>query len=116
MSAETLQTMLRTIEEECHFTGGLTGRYTLRQQIFDAMATVRREDVVARVAQAEFAVLVPQADRAQALVLCERLRERITAEALTIVGSPVAVSASIGLVTLSADAPETFDQFLVLVE
>jgi diguanylate cyclase (GGDEF)-like protein len=79
-------------------------------------ATVRREDVVARVAQAEFAVLVPQADRAQALVLCERLRERITAEAQKIVGSPVAVSASIGLVTLSADAPETFEQFLVLVE
>lgn len=79
-------------------------------------ATVRREDVTARVAQAEFAVLVPQTGRTQALVLCERLRERITAEALAIVGSPVVVSASIGLVTLSADAPETFEQFLVLVE
>ncbi|MCX5863857.1 MAG: protein-L-isoaspartate(D-aspartate) O-methyltransferase [Deltaproteobacteria bacterium] len=38
--------MLRTIEEECHFTGGITGRFTLRQEIFDAMATVRREDFV----------------------------------------------------------------------
>jgi protein-L-isoaspartate(D-aspartate) O-methyltransferase len=46
MSAETVQTMLRTIEEECRFTGGLTGRYTLRQEIFDAMATVRREEFV----------------------------------------------------------------------
>ena len=46
MSAESIQAMLRTIEEECHFTGGITGRYTLRQQIFDAMATVRREDFV----------------------------------------------------------------------
>jgi protein-L-isoaspartate(D-aspartate) O-methyltransferase len=46
MSAETIQGMLRTIEDECRFTGGLTGRYTLRQQIFDAMATVRREDFV----------------------------------------------------------------------
>jgi len=79
-------------------------------------ATVRRVDVVARVAQAEFAVLAPQTDRAQGLMLCERLRERITTEALTVIGSPVAVSASIGLVTLSADAPETFEQFLVLVE
>ena len=79
-------------------------------------ATVRRVDVVARVAQAEFAVLAPQTDRAQGLMLCERLRERITTEALTVIGSPVAVSASIGLVTLSADAPETFEQLLVLVE
>ena len=79
-------------------------------------ATVRRVDIVARVAQAEFAVLAPQTDRAQGLMLCERLRERITAEALSVIGSPVAVSASIGLVTLSADVPETFEQLLVLVE
>ena len=46
MSAKMIQAMLRTIEEECRFTGGLTGRYTLRQQIFDAMATVRREEFV----------------------------------------------------------------------
>ncbi|MFH1019157.1 MAG: protein-L-isoaspartate(D-aspartate) O-methyltransferase [Pseudomonadota bacterium] len=46
MSAESIQAMLHTIEEECRFTGGLTGRYTLRQQVFDAMATVRREDFV----------------------------------------------------------------------
>ncbi|MFA6498269.1 MAG: protein-L-isoaspartate(D-aspartate) O-methyltransferase [Desulfurivibrionaceae bacterium] len=46
MSAESIQAMLRTIEEECRFTGGLTGRYTLHQQVFDAMATVRREDFV----------------------------------------------------------------------
>jgi diguanylate cyclase (GGDEF)-like protein len=78
--------------------------------------TVRRVDIVARVAQAEFAVLAPQTDRAQGLMLCERIRERITAEALTVIGSPVEVSASIGLVTLSTDAPETFEQFLVLVE
>ena len=46
MNAESIQSMLRTIEDECRFTGGLTGRYTLRQQIFDAMTTVRREHFV----------------------------------------------------------------------
>ena len=46
MSAESMQSMLRTIEDECRFTGGLTGRYTLRQKIFEAMATVRREEFV----------------------------------------------------------------------
>ncbi len=46
MSAESRQAMLRTIEDECRFTGGITGRFTLRQQIFDAMAAVRREEFV----------------------------------------------------------------------
>ena len=46
MSTESIQAMLRTIKDECHFTGGITGRFTLRQQIFDAMATVRRKDFV----------------------------------------------------------------------
>jgi two-component system, cell cycle response regulator len=78
--------------------------------------TVRREDVVARVGEAEFAVLIPEADRSQALVLCERLRERIAAEPLPAASGPIAVSASFGLVTQSADAPETFEKFLVLVE
>ncbi|HIJ91294.1 MAG: protein-L-isoaspartate(D-aspartate) O-methyltransferase [Desulfobulbaceae bacterium] len=46
MSAEMIQAMLRTIEEEFRFTGGLTGRYVLRQEVFDAMAAVRREKFV----------------------------------------------------------------------
>ncbi|MFA7382791.1 MAG: protein-L-isoaspartate(D-aspartate) O-methyltransferase [Desulfurivibrionaceae bacterium] len=46
MNAEKIQAMLRTIEEECRFTGGLTGRYALRQEVLDAMAAVRREDFV----------------------------------------------------------------------
>ena len=79
-------------------------------------ATIRREDVVARVGEAEFAVLIPDADRAQSMVLCERLRERIAAEPLLGAAGPVAVTASFGLVTQSADAPETFEKFLVLVE
>lgn len=79
-------------------------------------ATVRREDVVARVGEAEFAVLIPEADRTKSMKLCERLRERIAAESLAAATGPIAVSASFGLVTQSADAPETFEKFLVLVE
>jgi diguanylate cyclase (GGDEF)-like protein len=77
---------------------------------------VRREDVVARVGESEFAVLIPQADRSQAMVLCERLRERIAAKPLSTATGPVAAYASFGLVTQSADGPETFEKFLVLVE
>jgi diguanylate cyclase (GGDEF)-like protein len=79
-------------------------------------AGVRREDVVARVGEAEFAILLPQADRPQAQAQCERLRERIAGESLQAGTGPVPVTASFGLVTLSADTPETFEKFLVLVE
>ena len=50
------------------------------------------------------------------MVLCERLRERIVAEVSAVGSSPGAISASFGLVTLSTDAPETFEKFLFLVE
>lgn len=79
-------------------------------------AMVRREEVVARVGDAEFAVLIPNGTREQALVQCERLRERIASEPFTAPSGPVAVTASFGLVTLSEDAPETFEKLLVLVE
>jgi two-component system cell cycle response regulator len=79
-------------------------------------AGVRREDLLARVGEAEFAILLPQSDRTQALAQCERLRNRVAAETLTVASGPVPVTASFGLVTLSSDAPETFEKSLVLVE
>jgi len=79
-------------------------------------ATVRKEDVVARVGDTEFAVLIPQADRSRAMALCERLRERVAADPVPTPAGPVAITASFGLVTLNTDAPETFEKFLVLVE
>ncbi|MGV1098358.1 protein-L-isoaspartate(D-aspartate) O-methyltransferase [Thiovibrio sp. JS02] len=48
MDKNKMQEMLRTIESECRYTGGITGRYTLQQRIFDAMAAVPREEFVPR--------------------------------------------------------------------
>ena len=89
----------------------------LLQRIAQTLTTgVRREDVLARVGEAEFAILLPHTNRAQAMTQCERLRERIAADPLISATGPVRVTASFGLVTMSADAPETFEKFLVLVE
>jgi two-component system cell cycle response regulator len=96
--------------------GGAVQDQLLVQVAQIVAATVRREDVIARVGDAEFAVLIPQADRAQAMALCERLRERIASIPLAAPSGPVAVTASLGLVTLSNDSPETFEKCLVLVE
>jgi protein-L-isoaspartate(D-aspartate) O-methyltransferase len=46
MNTEKMQDMLRTIENEYRYTGGLTGRSTLRKEVYDAMAAVPREEFV----------------------------------------------------------------------
>lgn len=79
-------------------------------------ATVRAGDVVARVGDSEFALALPRASRDEAMALCERLRERIAAEPLPTPGGPVTVTASIGLASLEADAPENCEKCLALVE
>ncbi|MFZ5776272.1 MAG: protein-L-isoaspartate(D-aspartate) O-methyltransferase [Thermodesulfobacteriota bacterium] len=43
---EQIREMLRDIEKECRFTGGYTGRYTLQQRVFEAMAAVPRAEFV----------------------------------------------------------------------
>lgn len=77
------------------------------------MSVSRSDDVVARVGESEFAVLLPSTDRDKAAALCERLRARITDE-LSSGASPVTVS--FGVAGLRADNSETFEKLLVLVE
>jgi len=84
----------------------------LKQVALSFTSTVRREDVAARVGNAEFAVLIPYAGREPALKLCERVRERVAANPV----GGISMTASMGLVTLSTDATETFEKALVLVE
>jgi diguanylate cyclase (GGDEF)-like protein len=78
--------------------------------------SVRAGDVVARVGDSEFALLLPRLGRDEAMALCERLRERIAAEPVTTPAGPVAVTASFGLASLLADAPESCEKCLALVE
>ena len=88
----------------------------LKQVAETLTAGVRREDVLARVGEAEFAIVLPHADRSQAMAQCERLRERIAGGTISVATGSVPISASFGLVTLSVDSAETFEKFLVLVE
>jgi len=96
--------------------GSAVSNELLKQVAAGLTATIQKEGLLARVGDTEFAVLIPKSDRSRAMALCERLRERIAAEPLQTSKGPVAITASFGLVTLSADAPETFEKFLALVE
>lgn len=79
-------------------------------------ASVRTGDVVARVGESEYALLLPRAGRDEAVALCERLRERIAAEPVSTPAGSVAVTVSIGLASLAADDPENCEKCLALVE
>jgi protein-L-isoaspartate(D-aspartate) O-methyltransferase len=46
MDTDKMRAMLRTIENEFRYTGGLTGRFAPRQQTLDAVALVPREEFV----------------------------------------------------------------------
>jgi diguanylate cyclase (GGDEF)-like protein len=96
--------------------GDLVANALLQHVAESLKSGVRREDVLARVGEAEFAILLPHANRSQAMTQCERLRARIADNPPMNQAGPVKVTGSFGLVTLSTDAPETFEKFLVLVE
>ena len=83
--------------------GHATGDRVLQAFARTAVATVRGHDVVGRLGGEEFAVLLVGASPDQALLVCDRLRERI--EALELddkLGRPVGVTVSAGVAPLAA--------------
>lgn len=79
-------------------------------------AEIRGEDTLARIGGGEFAILTPTAGRLDAAVLCERLRNAISADPFRHEATSVPVSASIGLVTLGHDPGDTIEDLLALAE
>lgn len=64
---------------------------------------LRRQDVVARVGDDEFAVLLPETAADELMEMAERLRARASADPYLVDGAEVRVSVSAGVATLRAD-------------
>jgi diguanylate cyclase (GGDEF)-like protein len=97
----------RVNDERGHVVGDLA-----LAAVADALAgAVRNEDVVARFGGEEFAIISRSTDRAQALVLAERLRKTVEARAIEIEGgAPVRVTISIGVASYpEVQAADTSD-------
>lgn len=64
------------------------------------LQTVREIDIVARIGGEEFAILLPSASLADAEVLAERLREKISQQAVRVDGATIYYTVSIGVSTM----------------
>lgn len=84
----------------------------LLQTLVRVESSRRRGDMVARFGGEEFVVLLPLTNKLGAAVLAERIRTAIGEQENIVDGRRIAVTASIGMATLAAEAVESIDQLL----
>lgn len=80
------------------------------------LASARKEDTVARIGGAEFAILAPSTGKTEASVLCERIRAQVESQVFQHDPIELTVTVSIGLVTHGADRGDKLEQLLELTE
>jgi diguanylate cyclase (GGDEF)-like protein len=83
----------------------LTGDEVLRICARLLRAACRDGDVVARMGGEEFALLLPEADLATAVAVCERVRRRVAVHGWHRLADGLAVTASVGVAQVGPDGP-----------
>jgi diguanylate cyclase (GGDEF)-like protein/PAS domain S-box-containing protein len=86
--------------------GAAAGDQVLRQLAARLRATFRDVDVVARMGGNQFAVLLPSTDLAGALIVAERVRAQVAAQAAAPDGSVISFTVSAGVAEMDDDANE----------
>ena len=76
----------------------------------------RSEDTIARIGGAEFAFLAPSTGRAQGEIVCNRMRMAVAASPFRFNDQAIAVTVSIGLVSLAEDRPRSLEEMLELAD
>jgi diguanylate cyclase (GGDEF)-like protein len=80
------------------------------------VAKTRDDDLLARTGGGAFAILTPSAGRLEAAILCERLRNALSAEPFQDEDLNIPVTASIGLATFGRDPGDTIEDLLALAD
>ncbi len=93
--------------------GHLAGDEALRRTARQLQANCRNFDAVFRIGGDEFAVILPQTKEEEALKIAERLRRRISGEAIAGAGVKLPVRLSVGLAVLTPGSTHrTIDQLI----
>jgi diguanylate cyclase (GGDEF)-like protein/PAS domain S-box-containing protein len=91
--------------------GHEAGDTTLKQLAMLMKCHLRNIDIVGRLGGEEFGVLLPNTDRADAVILAERLQHTVAQQVIQVPDRQWYVTVSIGTVTFSTDLPD-FDAML----
>lgn len=74
--------------------------------------STRASDTLARLGGEEFAVLLPNTDKAGAALLAERIRVAVERNHHKLASGPVTVTTSVGVASFGGDAPVSLDQLI----
>jgi diguanylate cyclase (GGDEF)-like protein len=87
--------------------GHTVGDAILRETASLIMQTIRASDYCARYGGEEFLLLLPHTDSRKAYHLAERLRVKLAAHTFIVDGTPLNVTVSLGVSTVSITHPKT---------
>lgn len=89
--------------------GHLIGDHVLRVLTELVTRTTRATDIVCRYGGEEFIVLMPEADRDEAMAMAERLRQEISRMTIVTVGGTLSLTVSLGVAALRRDEEESLE-------
>lgn len=91
--------------------GHMAGDDVLRRVAALVSTKVRTNDIVARVGGEEFAVILPESDRAGGVALAEKLRRMIAGERFDHAGQAIAVTISLGVAEFASNLASSADLY-----
>ncbi|MCA9129322.1 MAG: GGDEF domain-containing protein [Planctomycetales bacterium] len=94
--------------------GQLAGDEVLREVALRLKGHMREDDLLARIAESEFAIMCGEADLISAMALAEQCRHSVSGKACLTGGGPLNVTACLGVATLMA-AEESACQSLLSI-
>jgi len=93
--------------------GHPSGDYVLKELAVILTRSVRESDVVARTGGEEFCLILPKADRRQAMRFAERVRKEVYRRRFIVYGQHIHVTVSLGLASFPDDAEITDPDHLI---
>jgi two-component system cell cycle response regulator len=87
--------------------GHLCGDFVLREMATVIRQTVRKEDLFARYGGEEFVLVLVETERAEAVLVAERIRELVCGHPFRFESSPIKLTISIGVACMTGDMTVT---------